>query len=86
MAMQLTELQGELAAAPAVADKAARTGVWAIRPDQALHWASVTPLPHPQPLPPSVDTSSAAMRAMGVVVMVLVAGLLGAIGAWALTH
>ncbi len=85
MSTQLTELHGELAAAPAVAEKAARTGVWAIRPDLALRWATVEPLHHPEPLLPPADTSFGVVRALGVVAMVLVAGLLGGVGAWALT-
>ncbi len=83
MSTQLTELSHPLAAAPAVAEKAARTGVWTIRPDQALRWANVSPLPAPRALPQ--DTSLRVLHALGVATMVLVAGLLGGVGAWALT-
>lgn len=78
----LTDLTGEL---PAVREEhtAARTGVWTIRPDQALRWAVRSPAPRSTgPLAPS---GAAMVRAVGVLSAVLVAGMLGGVGAWALS-
>lgn len=55
-----------------------RTGVWAIEPKHALHWAQRT-------APPPRTPPQAALHAFAVVAMVVVAGLLGGFGAWAVT-
>ncbi len=74
----LIDLSGEL---PAVRNEptAARTGVWTIRPHQALRWARRSPTPG--------ETESASamplIRALGVLGAVLAAGVLGGVGAWA---
>ena len=78
----ITELSGEH---PAIQEepRAARTGVWTIRPDQALRWSVRSPTPgDPESLSP---TGAAIVRAAGVLSAVLVAGMLGGVGAWALS-
>lgn len=63
--------------------KAARTGVWTIRPDQALRWARRSPAPGERTQP--TTSAAAILRTAGVLSAVLVAGVLGAVGAWALS-
>jgi len=78
----LTDLIGEI---PAVRDEpsAARTGVWTIRPNQALRWARRSPTPGEEGgLTPA---ATVAIRAVGVVSAVLLSGMLGGVGAWALS-
>lgn len=78
----LTDLSGELPAMRAE-PTATRTGVWTIRPDQALLWSRRSPAPgDAEPGPPS---AAAMLRALGVLSAVLVAGMLGGVGAWALS-
>ncbi|MGH1344927.1 MAG: hypothetical protein ACRBN8_25430 [Nannocystales bacterium] len=81
MALALTDLSGEL---PAVRDEpaAARTGVWTIRPDQALRWARRSPTPGESSTAVSATTF---LRAVGVLSAVVIAGMLGGVGAWALS-
>ena len=81
MSAPLTDLTGELPPPPPTA---ARTGTWTIRPDQALRWASISQPGVPMPAP-VVNNSFGAVRALAVVAMVLVAGLAGGVGAWAIT-
>lgn len=78
----LTDLNGELPAAREE-HKAARTGVWAIRPDQALRWAQQSPTPGDGD--PLVPSAGALLRALGVLSAVLVAAMLGGVGAWAIS-
>ena len=63
---------------------AARTGVWSIRPAQALRWASVY-----RPLAPTTasvdDHRVTVVRMVGLTALVLLAALLGGVGAWLLT-
>lgn len=78
----LTDLNGELPAAQEE-PTAARTGVWTIRPDQALRWAQQSPTPdNGDPLVPSGGTM---LRALGVLSAVFVAAMLGGVGAWAIS-
>ena len=62
---------------------ATRTGVWAIRPDQALRWAG--PVPTRAQAPPLASSALKGARALGVLSAVVIAGMLGGVGAWALT-
>ncbi len=80
MPAPIADLTGELPPSPPTA---ARTGTWTIRPDQALRWATISQPGVPMPAP-VVHSSFGAVRALGVVAMVLVAGLAGGIGAWAI--
>jgi len=60
----------------------ARTGVWTIRPDQALLWACVNPSP---PMPAPVLEPRLSLRtAVALVGMVALAAVLGGVAAWAL--
>ncbi len=76
----LTDLTGELPPPPLMD---ARPGTWTIRPDQALRWASISQPVVPMPAP-VLNNSFGAVRALAVVAMVLVAGLAGGVGAWAI--
>ncbi len=79
LSLPLTDLTGELPPAPPMA---ARTGVWSIRPDQALRWSTIS---EPAPTSEAVEQAPfSPARALLVVALVATAGLLGAVGAWAL--
>lgn len=78
----LTDLSGQLPDVRAE-PTAARTGVWTIRPDQALRWAIRSPAPGGAT---AIDPPGLAMlRALALLTAVLVAATFGAIGAWALS-
>lgn len=81
MSAPLTELSGGLPAPPPAA---ARIGTWTIRPDQALRWAHISQ-PMAPVAAPVVESSFGVARALAVVAMVLVAGLAGGVGAWAIS-
>lgn len=62
---------------------AARTGVWAIRPHQALRWTPRSPEPPTAEL--AAPSAASMLRAAGLMGAVAVAGMLGGVGAWALS-
>ncbi|MCR9159111.1 MAG: hypothetical protein ACE37F_09685 [Nannocystaceae bacterium] len=76
MSAPSSDLVGDL---PPPQPTSARPGTWTIRPDQALRWASVS-----APQAPAAVATGGPIRALTVVLLVLVAGLVGGVGAWAI--
>lgn len=78
MSAVMTNLAGELPAPP---PHATRPGVWTIRPDQALRWAQISAQSAPVPAP-VVHSSVGPARAVGIVIAVALAAVLGGVAAW----